>query len=234
MESINISLNNGILRFDGLSKDDIRKIYNRFRVDLLDAKVPHYRPIAFMIEGTLGTSTQSNISKIPRLGYSNSELSFILSNLIVSKRRGVMPNVLQATAALTRLRSDPSYINLSGKDIGTSYPGSIFYTGEGINSVPEFLLKDTTVFRKLKESVSINVILLRSTGTRDFYDNQLLLNRTNYKSMRTYYNLYDYFSIKQYLGEDYIQLYYNLELNENVLEEILRDYFNELVENKYI
>lgn len=223
---MDISLSGGKLVIPGLSEDNMRVIYNRFRKDLLDANIIHFRPVAFVIDGALGNNTVDNINKIPSLGYSFSELSFILNNIIVSGKHGVMPTSLNSVASLSKLRSDCSYITLNGTTIGTSIPGSMFYCGEGMTSMPKTLIKDMTIFKKLKQCVSITVILMRGSGTLDFKDNQRLISNTSYKPMRTYYSLCEFFKLRAYTGGDHFQLHYVKGLDEDVLREILQDYFN--------
>lgn len=224
---MNITLNEGKLHFKEYNKTDLKKLYNKFRKDLLDCNITHYRPVAFKLEGALANAVSSNISKIPGFGYSFSELSFILNNIITHEKKGIMPEKLNSVASLTKLRSDCSFLTLMGDTISTEVKESMFYCGEGIQSNPDMLLEDLTIFRKLKTSIAITVILMKSKGKLDFSDNQRLVYNTGFKSMRTIYNLYDFFSIKEYLGEEYIQLNYKEEINEKVLYNILVDYFNQ-------
>lgn len=225
---MNISLVDGKLSFPTITAEEtIRKIYSKLRIDLLDGNIMHYRPVAFTMEGSMLTDVQSNVAKISSFGYSFSELSFILNNIIVSEKRGVMPQSLQAAASLGKLKSDCSFITLMGDTIGTEEPESMFYCGEGTTSNPKMLLSDLSIFRKLKKPVAITVILMKGKGRKDFSDNQRLVFNTGYKSMRTVYTLCDYFSIKEYTGGPYIQLNYLENINEDILKDILSDYFDQ-------
>lgn len=229
-----ISLVDGKLWFPEVTaEDNIRKLYKKLRVDLLDGNITHYRPVAFKMEGAMGNAVESNITKIEGFGYSFSELSFILNNIITSEKKGVMPQQLQAAASLVKLKSDCSFISLMGDTIGTEEPESMFYCGEGIMSTPKMLLNDVTIFRKLKKEVAITVILMRGKGKKDFADNQRLVFNTGYKSMRTVYTLCDYFSIKEYTGGSHIQLNYLENINEDILRDILSDYFDQEEMNQY-
>lgn len=221
-----IALKNGILHFNGLSEDEIKILYNKFRKDLLDANIIHYRPVAFMLEGSMANEVQDNISKISKLGYSFSELSFILNNIIISEKRGMMVKSLDDVASSSILKSDCSYMTLSGTTIGTEERNTMFYCGEGIQSKPRTLLKNMTILKKLKEPVSITLILKRGRGFLDFDDNQLLIYSSGFKPMRTYYNLYDFFRVRPYLGGTSMTLDYVSDIDEEVLKEILSDYFN--------
>lgn len=223
-----ISLIDGKLSFPSItSEDQMRKLYKKLRIDLLDGNITHYRPVAFKMEAAMANSVESNIDKIPGFGYSFSELSFILNNIITSEKKGIMPPQLQAAASLTKLKSDCSFISLMGDTIGTEVPESMFYCGEGMTSTPKMLLSDLTIFRKLKKEVGITVILMRGKGKKDFSDNQSLIFNTGYKPMRTVYTLCEYFSIKEYAGGSHIQLNYLENINELILKDILSNYFDQ-------
>lgn len=222
-----IKLDGNKLYIEGIQRKDFKILYDKFRVDLLDSNILHYRPVAFRVEGAVSTTVLSNISKIPGIGYSFSELSFILNNIITNEKKGVMPEQLNAMPSLTRLRSDCSFITLIGDRISTLEEGSIFYCGEGVQSVPNVLNKELTIFNKLRTSIGITVILMRGRGTRDFADNQRLVYNTQFKPMRANYSLFNLFSVRQYLNEDYLYLDYKEDLNKDVLASILNDYFNQ-------
>lgn len=222
-----VSLVEGRLSISGLSESQLKKLYKKFRIDLLDSNITHYRPVAFKMEGALATSVQSNISKIPGFGYSFSELSFILNNIITSEKRGIMPEQLNATASISRLKSDCSFLTLMGDTIGTEVPESMFYCGEGLTSMPRMLLNDVSIFRKLKTSVAITVILMKGKGKNDFSDNQRLIWNTGFKPMRTHYSLYEYISVREYVGGSFLTLDYKADINEGVLKGIIEMYLEQ-------
>ena len=224
---MDITLEGGKLRIPGLSKDEMKKLYLDLRIALLDSHIGHFRQVAFKVEGAVSSSVLSNISKIQGIGLSFSEMAFRLGNIIVAEKRGVMPEQLQSAASLSRLNSDCSFMTLMGTTIGAQEEGTMFYCGEGLSSTPQLLLNDTVVFKKLKNSLAITVVLMYGHDFRDFQDNQRLVYNTGFKPIRTYYSLYEYFTIKEYLGEDCIQFNYNADINESVLLEILKRYFEE-------
>lgn len=225
---MDLSLIEGRLSIKGLSSVQLKKLYDKLRVDLLDNNIVHYRPVAFKMEGGLSNAVQSNVSKIPEFGYSFSEMSFLLDNIVLAEKRGIMPEALNASAVTTKLRSDCSFITLMGDTISTDVPESMFYCGEGIQSNLKTLLKDMTIFSKLKTPVAITVILMRGKHRKDFQDNQrLIFNTAGYKPMRTSYNLYDFFSIREYVRGDHIKLNYKHVINEDVLQIILKDYIEQ-------
>lgn len=224
---MDINLIDGRLTIEGLNSDELGKVYKKLRIDLLDGNITHNRPVAFKIEGAMSTAVSSNISKIPGFGYSFSELSFILNNIITYEKKGVMPEKLNATASLSKLKTDCSFLTLIGDTISTDEPESMFYCGEGLSSNPKMLLNDLSIFKKLKTPIAVTLILMKGKGKKDFSDNQRLIYNTGFKPMRTKYTLHEFFSIKEYTNEDYIQLNYLEDINEEVLKNILMNYLNE-------
>jgi hypothetical protein len=223
----NITLNNGILKLNNVDKSKFKSIYLKFRRDLLDCNIPHYRPVAFRLEDTNISMIESNVIKIKELGYSFSELSFILNEIILYDKRGVIPPILLKKSAPI-LQSDCSFITLNGKDIGTNNISSMFYSGEGISSIPRLLPINLNIFEGLKKNIMITLVLRRNVGEQDFNDNFNLIDTSSgFKTMRTIYSLYDYFSINEYMGEDHFKLNYKKDINEDVLLNILIDYFKQ-------
>ncbi len=224
---MDITLIDGKLSINGVDEVLLKSFYRKFRIDLLDGNIVHYRPIAFKLGGSWSSKCVSNTSKIPGLGYSACDIGFILSNIVTCEKRGIMPNELQASASMSVLSSDCSYIKLSGKDINISEEGSIFYIGEGISELPKLLSKNDKIFSNLREDLDCNIILLRGKGFRDFDDNMKLIWETEYKPIRSEYNLNEFFSIQEYIGGNYIKLNYKKEIDEYVLYNILKDYIEE-------
>lgn len=224
---MNVELKDGKLYVEGLSKNELFKLYNKLRVDLLDSRIIHYRPIAFSIESNKVNAVQSNVEKIPGLGYSIAEIAFILSDVITNEQKGVMDGKLESSPS-SKLRSDCSYISLYGRDIGTDVFGSMFYSGLGMNEKPNMLINDLKLFSNLKDDLRINLVLMRGSGVRDFNDNWDMVYTTNYIPIRTYYNLYDVVTVRSFNDEtdDCIILHYNNNVNEEVLNSILSEYIN--------
>lgn len=222
-----IKLNNGKLEIDGLSKEQMKTLYYKFRKDLLDSNITHYRPVAFKIFNASVSTVSSRISKMPNIGYSISELSFIFNNIIISERNGEMPESLLAAANHSMLKTDCSYMTLQGSTIGTSEEGSVLYSQKGKDTKVNLILKNQTILTNLSEELKVELILLKSKGKKDFTDNQRLVNNTDFKAMRTNYNLYDFFTIKEYRGEGFFVLNYIGDVNETVVEQILMDYFKQ-------
>lgn len=229
---MSITLEGGKLRIPELSAEELHNLYKDLRIALLDSQIGHFRPVAFRVEGAMSSAVLSNITKIQGIGLSFSEMSFYLGNIITAEKRGVMPEQLQSAAALSKLNSDCSFMTLMGNTIGAREEGTMFYCGEGLTSTPNLLLNDTVVFKKLKSQLAITVVLMYGHTMRDFQDNQRLVYNTGFKPIRTYYSLYEYFTIKEHLrGEDFIQFNYNADINESVLLEILKRYFKERSES---
>lgn len=227
---MDILLKEGKIYFPSKTKDEIKQIYNKFRIDLLDCNIPHYKPVGIKIESPFNR-VPSLIKKIPNFGYSLSELSFLMEDLIINERRGVMPEVLQGSVKSSILSSSCGYITLVGKDIGTDYFGSMFYTGEGMSSTPKFLLRDMTLFRDLPDNFTgITLIMKKATKILSFADNEALVSHSPFKPMNAIYSLNEYFSVRVFYSGDYLELQYRKPLNEDVLTSILSDYFNGLEE----
>lgn len=235
---MDVILKDGILSFNGtVDKKDMRKLYNKFRVDLLDANIPHYRPVAFALIGSISVTVIDNITKIPLIGYSYSELSFILSKLILADKDGVMPKAFLDNPNPSFIEDNCSFVVLNGTSIGSTSDGSMFYEGRGFGSTPpRTLIKEFTLLDKLKKPITVSLVLLKGTGELDFSDNQRFVYKTKYKPIRTYYSLYDIFKIREYLeGENHFTLHYEEDVDEEVLRDILYEYFNsEEVKNAYI
>lgn len=224
---MDFSLQDGKLLLPGMSEEQINKLYHKLRIDLMDCNIPHYRPVAFLVEGVDGSSVLSNIDKITHYGYSYAELGFLIKNLALFEKRGVMPTELNKLANVSKLKSDCTYLSMIGTRISTDEPNSMFYTSEGISAKPNLLIKDLTVFEKLKDCMSVTVILMLGTGQRDFDNNQVVIRGTDFRPVRTLYSLYDYFSIYEYIGGGYIEFTYLENIDEEVLSNILRNYFKQ-------
>lgn len=225
---MNVIVNNSKLYVEGLNREQLFKLYNKLRVDLLDSNIIHYRPIAFFIGGNKTSSVSNNIEKITGIGYSLAEISFILGEIITNEKKGIMDTKLQSSASETKLNSDCSFMTLQGHDIGTKNDMSMFYSGLGASEVPKLLQTDLNLFSNLKDKIAINLVLMRGRGVRDFNENWNMVYSANYIPIRTYYSLYDIFVVRRFdvQTDDYIALHYNTGVNEEVLTSILSDYIN--------
>ena len=204
------------------------KIYNKFRSDLLDMNIPHYRPVFYGVRNSTAVSTtRNNISKIPEIGYSFSELSFIMGKIITSKADGIPSTSLKDSSRFSGIQSRGSFLVIElSKDGEVTW----FYEGKGQSCKPELLVPCADIFKGMSCDATFEVILMSNTGTVDFAENSgYILSTKGYKPMRTKYDLYNYVKIRHYIpspDNHSLELIYDPELNVNVLREILENYFN--------
>ena len=215
---------NGILSFNDLSKEQVGILHNRFRCDLLDSKIPHYRPITYHIDNS-SSANPNNISKLIKIGYSYSEIGFLLRDIVLSRPKGKVPTILQNSGNI--FDDSFAYIELFSNDgkVTTSKDSAI-YSGMGLNSSIDCLVKDMVILDNVRTDVKISVVLQKGTGSLSIpYNDRLALG--GYKPIMTEYKLYDLFRVRSYLNDCKISIDYIKDFDEKVLLEILTDYFKQ-------
>ena len=111
---ISLKIQDGYLRVDGFSIDNYRELYNKLRVAVLDCGIEHYRVSAFHVEYAIN-APNSSILKIPEVGYSYSELSFMLRDICIVEPGGAYMNALHRRLMELDLekRRDSAYVMMS-------------------------------------------------------------------------------------------------------------------------
>lgn len=230
---------------DGMSREDMFKVYLKFRNDLVECVIPHYRPIAFKLASV--KSPNNFIETISSINQSYSGISHIINCLVCCGPTNGLPfsGLSKILPANSTLLNNAKFVNLMGKNIGTSYKSSMFYNGlADVNKItddviPKFLLLDKDLFLNLPSNLHIYVIMKKGTGILDYSDNANNFIDTSekgdYMPVRTIYSLSDYLTVcyfdeRSRSADNFIEMRYLDRIDESVLNEILYEYFRDIKE----
>ena len=234
------TISNELLTFPG-STDSVfvKKVGDELRSAVLACKVPHYKVIGSYVNtgGSLGLTDYVTKNKLVTKSYS--ELLVVYRDLIYAEGNGYpVPrgNVTVSRDDLMAYRSayGLSFLMGTGNDVITSENGSIFFESLGVSSQPEGLVRGIEVIGFEKPNASIQMILYRGTGHLSFervenilFDLSDLVSHSlvPYVPAMQDFDLSFVFTVRLFSeGDKGVVLMYKKEVNESVLQKIIRDF----------
>lgn len=209
---------NGIVQFDDIASDEeFKKFSVRVRHDLLAGQIPHYRAVGLYVRSREITSTLNVLSKMRSVGRSYAELMPAVSKLVFAEGYGTDAG----------LQEDSTLGVLYGTKEVTSSNGSLKWNQEWNRSVESLIYNQEIC--TLGPDCSISILLKRGTGEREYYENERLIRNTNFKPLRTLYDLNDYLLLHLYETQSRrLHFIYKTKINDKVLEKILQEYAKEI------
>lgn len=210
----------------GVNSSNIEKIYDQVRRDLLDSKIPHYKPMGIRVE-KLGNDI-SAVRKNREMGLSVMELGFLLSDLVIATP--AIPSLDNAGHLALSPQYSTILADVCSVTAETSYGDEdnidMWFTEQGMSAKPVTLIPNYNLKEFIRNEFTFHILFRRGTGSVDFDENNLLLQNTLYFPLRTHYDIYDFVQIKSLdKTNGYLNLKYMRDINEQVLEEMFNNYF---------
>lgn len=213
----NLKINNGILRIPGMSAEDINNVRDILRRGLLEYEIPHTKIIGVDVKTTRGVTTK-DMATPTVLGMSYMAMSTIFNDLVFEP------------VGTNHLVNFTGIVNTNGSGIKMS-----------IDQLRTKSLLKNKVIIDANNCLCIMAVARNGSGVLDFNEanaslveakRQLYFKEEGksvlYKPLRVSYDLSKYFNIRPFSGGgDFIELVYSYDLNEDVLENILRNYLQE-------
>lgn len=209
---------NGIVQFDDIASDEEFRTFSiKVRNDLLAGQIPHYRAVGLYVRSKEITSTLNVLSKMRSVGRSYAELMPVVGKLVFAEGYGTDEG----------LQEDSTLGVLYGTKEVTSSNDSLCWHQDWGKSV-ESLVSNQEVCT-LGPDCSISILLKRGTGQREYYENERILRNTNFKPLRTLYDLNDYLLLHLYeIQSRRLHFIYKDKVNDKVLEKILQEYAKDI------
>lgn len=210
----------------GVNTSNIDKLYDQIRRDLLDSKIPHYKPMGIRIDD-LGVDITA-VRKNRVMGISVMELGFLLSDLVIARP------TIQSWDNQGQLILSPQHSTLQADtcnvtaetDFGGTDNIDMWFTGQGGGAKPITLIPNYNLKEYIRNQFTFHILFRWGSGSVDFDENNLLLQNTLYFPLRTHYDLYDFVQIKSVdRTKGCLNLKYMREIDEQVLEETFNNYF---------
>lgn len=236
---MSIIVKNGFVTFTdpNVNDKDVEKLFNDFRVDLLDCQIPHYRPVAFGVTGPV-LSVPDVLTKYAGLNLNVAEIAFKLMPIIASKQFGLPLECMSRSTMSSDFVKKMSYMNIFSEEEDMSYYSHMtgksngghrtVYQVNGMGAaVPKFLMRYDDLFPRIPTNMRISVVLAKDKGFHEFSSRLSFQHKgVNLWSIRSEYALYDYIRCRvDYLQGRTFRLDYKVNLDESVLAEILDNYF---------
>lgn len=221
----NCSLQNGVLSIPSITDTEtIKLVCSELRNTIIDSKLPHYKVIGMRIVSGSQHLLTDYITKTRDVSKSYAELLTATDKMIFAEARGTCPGL--AGDIPSSVIDELGFVMGVESHITTSN-GSLFYMGEGVASVAKSLVQDLDVV-DIHGNANIQFILRKGTGTFWFPDAGQFLRRTQFVPVGQNYDLSTVLSVKLYeKGDTKIYFRYKENVDESVLEKILRNYGNE-------
>lgn len=221
---VNATFNNGVLKFNDVSKDDLIAIYNELRRDLADYNVKFSKPIACKLASPVTEDMIYNKRNIlitrKGVGVSIQDAMTIATKVILAE--GYDESVTDKTlidAGITMLT-----MNLQFNE-GSEFSAS---TSQATTTViPRVLYKEFKI--PSRSTGHITFLMKEGTGEHSISDNSEYLHSIGIKEyfpVYSTYSLLDYISLPvQDLSNDEIKFIYRKKIDEQCLRFILKNYF---------
>ena len=234
-----MTLKDGKLRVAGFKEEDYFNMYKELRVALVDYLLPIYMPIAFNAE-VQGPVTDTSSFFTPIKGLNSTPLEFWLKchKLIFAESYGI------ATAKLNTNEPLENFGHIKGGGEVIIAEDSLCFVEPSVSDGGAGTLIQDIPLRPLVRGISlvegykfyggqnyalVDILLRKGTGIFDFTQSQEVIKYTReFKyPLRAIYSLSELCSLHVYDGEDYLQFHYTEDIDEDVLCDIIRNFFLE-------
>lgn len=234
-------LKDEVITVPGLTDSlEYMRLGDMLRKDILSLEVPHWKVVGVKITVGDRRVLSNYIDKQQGVSKSYAELLASLRFLILADRGGFPHTFTMRKAELggKKCIMESSFIVGNGKLV-TSNSGMFYDCAFGHK--PESLIPNVEIVRFARDDSRIELLLHRGTKTFTFREAGAKVKEINqeismkkednlfYAPIEQDYDLTEVFSIKRFeLGDKGIYLRYKSKLNENVLQQIIRDYAREM------
>lgn len=235
----NCRIEKGELTVRGLTSEEYAQLAQELRTAVVDYAIPHWKIVAIYIKLKGLDQFVDFVTKPRDVSKSYAEMIPILKEVVAVEGGGFAPGIPKEIKVFYKSVGDLSFIWGNENSINT-YNGGILYSGT--KDVVKFL-KDVDIIET--QSCSLFAIMYKGTGVVDFDKAQHIIkhfsdafegildtnNTIAYCPMTAVYDLSQFFTIKRPSTSDTaIRLLYKSEIDETVLQEILRAYGTSLQE----
>lgn len=240
----NCSVENGVLRVPSINKENLGTMQKFLRESLINYEIPHWKVIGISVTLANSRVIPDFITKPKGIDKSYAEILTPLQQVVL-KEGGGNP----ISAGLHEFKwshskhGETGFIISQGKHV-KSNSDSLIYCGESGKTI-QTLKSDVDIMKFDSASSTAEMLILKSTGIKnlnitakiisDFGHAISKLNENTSKGVYTrfvpisqVYDLSKFVNIGIYNNSDnFIKLNYKCEINEKILESILRNWANE-------
>lgn len=209
---------------------DIKELGDVLRREIQIGNVPHNKVIASKIYLSNGKGADMSVISKP-IGVSKSyvELQNIYQDLVFLDYGGRKPDDVEFySSAVTQ---DLGYLYTESTTVNTEND-SIKYVSEPYQKV-KFLIKDVDVIKFTDVMSELRLITTLGTGVQDFALGSVasgIKEKSGYVPVLQYFNLTMFLAVCRYMeGDTTIRFIYKRDINEDVLQEIIRRYGQKLL-----
>lgn len=238
----NCSLKNGILTVPNLNTFEYVKLATELRNAIINYEIPHWKIVAIQVSLPNLSQLVDFVTKPKGVSKSYAELIPVLKKVVASRGGGqpaIVRNVQNIDAdCFYKVNGDMAFIS-DTEGVVNTYDGNLTY--ESFPSKAVKFLCDVDIIET--ESSIVRAIMYRGSGLVDFNESQEIIQayrnnvhviasgmpKTAYCPMSVVYDLSQFVTVRIPTGkENQVKLLYKSKIDEELLEDILRQFGSEL------
>lgn len=216
---------------------DVKGLGDFLRVAVQKGEIPHTKVVAVKVGW--GANTQGDLTLIKKTNAASrsyAELQGILQDVVFETGGGKAPNDFKWKGTVQTLGLREVWEKQIGhamsicKHVTTGDGKSIVYVQE-VDKRLRFLVDDVNIIDFTRDDAKISFVLKEGTGVVDFNNEvtQNIVESCRYFPVMQYYNLTPFLTVKRYReGETSVKFMYKRQIDEEVLQSILRKYGSNL------
>lgn len=210
-----------ILQAD-LGIESIIRIGDDLRRAIQDGEIPHVKVVASTISTGDGIAVQDFVSKSSNVSKSYAELSVVYKDLVFAELGGDTSKVELDRGAEGTI-DEYGLVSSNGTEV-TASNDTLFYCGETSRKVRP-LIKDVDIIKFRSPGAALSMLVTEGVGIREFTRTGGKIAGAVCVPVRQYFNLSPFLAVRRYLdGDKTVKLMYKRDIDESVLQSIIRNY----------